>query len=253
MTETKHKKGALSLVVGKAREFLRFARLRAGIYRGIRADIPADDNFGKALVALAQCQSFHNYVKIGTAHGLGSTKRIADILLSRPDSCCLWSLEASRLNHTVAVHNWQNADLRGRLILIHGTIAADNMMTWEEVQADPIYQGGNHTYTFDSYHKYKKVADDAPDAMSHLPPDIDVLLLDGGELHSYGEYRALAGRAKIICLDDSFSVIKNRRVREEMLADDKWQIVIDNPQDRNGWCIFCRPEYLAIVKSILPQ
>lgn len=253
MTENeqpKNPKSPLSLAAGKVREFLRFARLRAGMYDTKQADIVKTDNFGKAIAALARCGNFANYVEIGTAHGLGTTKIIADELLARSDSCRLWTVEASRLHHTIAVRNWRNADLRGRLIFIHGAIAADDMMTWDEVQADPVYRDGNHLYTYDSYHKYKKVADGAPDAAAHLPRDIDVLLLDGGELHSYGEYRALAGRAKVVCLDDSFTVIKNRRVREEMLADDKWQTVADKPDERNGWCIFCRRELSETVSRL---
>lgn len=253
MTTNKYKRGVLSLAAAKVREVLRFVRLYAGVYHNSRGggDIPADDNFGKALVALAQSQRFHNYVEVGTAHGLGSTKRIADVLLSRPDSCCLWSVEVFRFVHAVAVRNWRNTDLRGRLILIHGAVAPDGIMPWNEVIADSAYRPDANVYSPATYEKVKQSANDAPDAMVHLPQEIDVLLLDGGELHSYGEYRALAGRAKIICLDDSATAIKNRRVREELLANDEWKVVIDKPQERNGWCIFCRREYVETITPIL--
>ena len=241
-------KSPLSLAVGKVRECLRFVRLRLGMYSGNRADVIDTDTFGKVLTALAQCRRFVNYVEIGTAHGLGTTKLIADALFARPDGCCLWSVESDAFVYSVAIRNWRNTNLRGKLIFIHGAVAADAVMTWDEIQAEPEYKPETHDYFRALYEKDKNIAK-APEAMLHLPQDIDVLLLDGGLFYSYGEYRALADRAKVICLDD-ICVIKNRRVRAEMLESDKWVLAADNPQERNGWSVFCRREYLATIAEI---
>ena len=241
-------KSPLSLAVGKVRQFLRFVRLRLGMYSGNRADVIDTDTFGKVLTALAQCRRFVNYVEIGTAHGLGTTKLIADALFARPDSCCLWTVESYDLAYSVAIRNWRNTNLRGKLIFIHGAVAADAVMTWDEIQAEPEYKPETHDHFRNMYEKNKNIAK-APAAMPHLPQDIDVLLLDGGDFYSYGEYRALADRAKVICLDDS-CIIKNRRVRAEMLDSDKWVLAADNSQERYGWSVFCRPELLETIASL---
>ena len=246
MTNTQRKKGAVSLAAAKARNFFRFVRLRAGIYRGWRADIANEHTLGKVLAALADCQHFRNYVEIGTAHGLGSTKVIGEKLLARSDSCCLWTVEAVSFLHAVAVRNWRDTDLRGRVIFVHGAVAADAMMTYDEVLADANYKADKNDYSLASYENNKAAADNAPDAMPHLPNEIDVLLLDGGEFNSYGEYRALAGRSKVICLDD-VAVIKNRRVREELLTSDEWVLAAEKTDERHGWSVFCRPEWQGIV------
>ena len=238
------KKSAASAAAAKVRGVLRLVRLRTGIYPKRRADIGSEHTFGSALAALAECKRFSKYVEIGTAHGLGSTKIIADILLARDDSCCLWTVEAVPFMHAVAVGNWRDTDLRGRVIFVHGAVAAGGMMTWDEVREhypDKIDLPG--------YEHHKAIADNAPDAMPRLPEEIDVLLLDGGELYSYGEYRALEGRAQVICLDDIHN-IKNRRVREEMLASDKWGLAAEDAEERNGWSVFCRREWQDTVASV---
>lgn len=239
------------MAMAKVREFLRFLRLGAGVYKGSGGEVSTGENFGKALAALAGCREFHNYVEIGTAHGLGSTKRIADVLLARPDDCRLWTVEAFRFAHAVAARNWRDVDLRGRVVFVHGTVAAAAMMTYDEVCADANYQPSEHVYSFASWEKNKLAVDSAPDALPHLPKEIDVLILDGGEFGSYGEYRALESRAKVICLDDSVTAIKNRRVREELIASGEWVLAAEKATERNGWSVFCRREWQDTVTPIL--
>lgn len=239
----------LFAMVARVHEFFRFVRLRTGLYKRQRADIVASSDFGKALSVLSACSQFSVYVEIGTAHGIGSTKRIMDALLARPDDCCLWSVESMRFMHSVATKNWQSVDTRGRLTLVHGTVApASEMMTWDEVRADPAF---SDSYIFSTYAGNVQTQSKAPDANPHLPKDIDVLLLDGGEFSSYAEYKALAACAKVICLDDAHTAIKNRRVREELLAADEWQIIVDVAKERNGWSLFCRPELSALLTDAL--
>lgn len=244
-------KKSLSSTVAVLREKLRFFRFRMGWYKKMRRDISHDETFGRILTALATCPQFSNYVEIGTAHGLGSTQPIVNGLLSRSDECCLWSLESVSFLHAMAVKNWQDVNTRKHLILLHGTATpADQMMTWEDVLNDPNYDSSKNVLSFSSYQKNRRTQSTAPDAMPHLPAEIDVLLLDGGEFSSYGEYKALGGRAKIICLDDSFSAIKNRRTREDLLNDKEWTCTVDKPKERNGWSVFCRKEFSHLLTDL---
>ncbi len=245
-------KNAASRAAGVLRESLRYLRLWAGMYSRRRADVASGEGFGAALAALASCRRFSRYVEIGTAHGLGTTKLITDALLARPDDCRLWTVESHRFTYQVAVRNWRGAETRGRLVLIYGAATGvGDMMQWEEICADPNYDETKSVYSFSSYEKGKAAQQNAPDAKPLLPEEIDVLLLDGGEFSSYGEYKALAGRAKVICLDDSHRAIKNRRVREELLAAEEWAAAADMPNERNGWSVFCRRELLETVAPLL--
>ena len=242
-----------NIVIAAFRDWLRLLRVRAGLYASnAGGDISADGNQGATLAALAACPQFSRYVEIGTAHGIGSTKRIMNELLARTDECRLWSLESVRFIHAIAERNWKDADTRGRLVLLHGTAAsADTMMTWEEVQNDPNFAAKSDMYKR-GYEKNRAAQNSAPDAMPHLPAEIDVLLLDGGEFSSYAEYKKLGERAKVIFLDDSFSAIKNRRVREELLCANGWKIAADFPNERNGWAVFCRAEIYETVAPLMP-
>lgn len=239
----------LSTVVAGVREFFRFVRLRTGLYKKRRVDVLASSDFGKALAALSACRQFSAYVEIGTAHGLGSTKCIMDALLARPDDCHLWSVESVRFMHAVAVRNWRSVDTHERLTLVRGTVApAAEMMTWDEARADPAF---SDFYTYSDYRRKVKTQSDTPDANPYLPKDIDVLLLDGGEFTSYAEYKRLAARAKVIFLDDAQTAIKNRRVRQEMLASGEWKTIIDVAGERNGWGVYCRPEFNNLLTDML--
>ena len=93
---------------------------------------------------------------------------------------------------------------------------------------------------------------ESPDAKPHLPTEIDVLILDGGEFSSYGEFKALGEKARVICLDDSHRAVKNRRVREDLAASNEWYALVDRPDERNGWSIFCRKELFEFMRPIMP-
>lgn len=81
-----------------------------------------------------------------------------------------------------------------------------------------------------------------PYALPIIPPEIDLLLLDGGEWSSHVEYEKLKHRSKIIALDDTHACksIKNCDARLDML-DYGWTCLADELDDRNGWFIGRRP------------
>ena len=243
------KKGFWSLRALAIRERLRFLRLRVGLYKKPeRGEVVRAENFGAALAKIAACRRFSKYVEIGTATGLGSTKTIMDELLARPDECRLWTIESVRFMHTCAVENWRGIDTRGRLALIYGAATpASEMMTWEEAAAEPHAAPLLH-----AYEKNRITHAESPDAKPHLPTEIDVLILDGGEFSSYGEFKALGKKAKVICLDDSHRAVKNCRVREDLAASDEWRALADRPDERNGWSIFCRKDLFEFMRPIMP-
>ena len=72
-----------------------------------------------------------------------------------------------------------------------------------------------------------------------LPEKIDVLILDGGEFTTYAEYLLLKDRTRVLVCDDS-SKYKCEKIREELLADESYETLIDAPTQRNGFCAFAR-------------
>lgn len=76
----------------------------------------------------------------------------------------------------------------------------------------------------------------------HLPDQIDLLLLDGGEFTSDADFLALGYRAKVIALDDTHpdKSVKNTYANTKLLQAG-WNFLRGNAQDRNGWAIWGRP------------
>ena len=82
--------------------------------------------------------------------------------------------------------------------------------------------------------------------ISHIN-DVDVIILDGGEYTTYGDYSTLMTKEpKIIILDDS-NVFKCMKIREELLNNPEWKLLKENLNDRHGWSIFVKREYENIL------
>ena len=221
-----------------------------------RGEVDGESEMGKCLRALARTPEFVRYVEIGTATGLGSTLRLMEGILSRGDNAALWSVECVPLLRDIAENNWRGRETGGRLRLIYGSVVrADEIMSPEEAQAHPLCAGkdGGEVRDFVSraYPKNREAVAAAPDALKLIPDDIDVLILDGGEFSSSAEFEKLRNRARVIVLDDSHRAIKNYHVREELQGDAEWRMIVERPDDRNGWCVFCRAGSEDIVRNAL--
>jgi hypothetical protein len=73
--------------------------------------------------------------------------------------------------------------------------------------------------------------------------DIDIIILDGGEYTTYGDYTVLVKKEpKVIILDD-VAVYKCREIRKELLDDPKWNLLKEDLTDRHGWSIFINKKY----------
>jgi len=47
------------------------------------------------------------------------------------------------------------------------------------------------------------------------------------------------GKLKYIFLDDT-NVLKNEKVRQELLESPEWTLLKENTNDRNGWSVFVK-------------
>ena len=198
---------------------------------------------GEAIYALSNDKDNMIFVETGTWNGQGSTKCIMDALFKRDDESVLYSIESHRIFYDQARQYWDPIIAmykREKLKLILGRIIEPSeVMTIEEVEAGEVqlshpdwrdWHAGDMRYYNEA--ECLNVCDD-------LPEKIDVLLLDGGEFSSYAEYLRLKDRTKIILLDDS-NVLKNYKVKKELLSSDKWLLLLDYSHERNGFIGFQR-------------
>ena len=200
---------------------------------------------GLVLYKLAKDTDNQVFVEIGTWNGRGSTQCIMEPLLQRIDDCVLYSLEVNREFHNFAKETW-NRKLRrygtsasAKLKLIWGHVIEDeddNVPTLAEVMKSE--------HSHDKWPQYYREFFDARDAgcpnvISEIPDKIDVLLLDGGEFTSYADYQTLKDRSKIIFCDDS-ARYKCEKVRAELLEDENFRTLYDEPDTRHGFCVFER-------------
>jgi hypothetical protein len=71
----------------------------------------------------------------------------------------------------------------------------------------------------------------------------DLVLLDGSEFTGEAEWPKVRG-AGVVALDDTMTY-KNYRVREWLLRDAEYQLVVDAPTVRHGYAIFVRRDHPA--------
>lgn len=159
-----------------------------------------NSEFGKMLTFLTR--KSQTIVEIGTWHGEGSTRCIAQGLV-RPDQR-FFTVESSR-------QMWERAKAKyndPRIAFLLGTVS-------------PM--------------------DDVPSVLDQIPPSIDLLLIDGGEYNGTQDFDALSGRSKVIALDDTAEHCHKGKVPRKRLFEYGWKVLADQPTDRNGWAVFERP------------
>ena len=200
--------------------------------------INIDSKFGEYLFNLASDKQYKTFLEVGTWNGQGSTKcLLSGILQNNPDAK-LYSLEANPNMFQQAKQFWSGN--YKQLVLLNGSLHRE-LLSLDEIQNHPKF----HTLTIHG-DKYKTwLENDRRDMMTSdlilIPEEtIDVVVIDGGEFSGIGDWKVLKTKnPKIVCLDDS-SVVKSYSIREELLYSDEWDVIIDEPNDRNGFCIFKR-------------
>ena len=231
------------------REPLRRVRRVFGLQRQ-RADKHPETEFGRVLRLLGEQAMFSAYVEVGTAAGLGSTRSLMDGIARRGDGARLWSVECVRSMHFSAVRNWRRAEKKP--ILLHGVVAScGEMMTWEEVRRHPMFSADD--YSERRHRKMLAACSAAPPVLDSLPERIDVLTLDGGDFSGFADFQKLRPRARVIVLDNAHTGMKNYFALQELLGDNKWRLLLDRPDDHQGWCVFCREDMEGDLRTVFNQ
>lgn len=198
--------------------------------------------FGHALFLLAAIPQYKTYLEIGTWKGNGTTRCVVDGLLHRlqekKEEVHFWSLEANKQFQEEARKLWEPAALPF-LHLMYGKLHSDGLMSADEIKTHAYF---GHVKTHFELWYEQDVIDygRAPTInIDLLPPQIDVVILDGGEFCGYADWLAVKSKnPTVVCLDD-VGVMKNERVYKELKEDPIWELRVDR-QDRHGWAIFER-------------
>ena len=198
---------------------------------------------GELIYSLSSDKDNLVFVETGTWNGQGSTKCFMDALFKRNDDSILYSIESHKVYYDQAKHYWDPITFsykKEKLKLMLGRIIEpEDILSIEEIEASqvtPTHPDWKvwHATDIKFYNN-----PECKNINNELPKNIDVLLLDGGEFSSYAEYVNLKDRTKILLLDDT-NVLKNHKVKQEILLSDEWSLLLDYSNERNGFMAFHR-------------
>jgi hypothetical protein len=193
--------------------------------------INMDSSFGQAIAAISANPMYKKFCEVGSWNGLGSTRCFYEGIKHNPDAELI-SLEGNHEMYTVAASHWKDIP---QVKIVNGTLHR-NIMTDEEVISHPMYPRIREHYNL--YYQSEKEACLSTPLIT--VPKCDVILLDGGEFSTEGDWSVLYhSNLKVVMLDDTH-VIKTNRIYNELKKDFTWRLVYDTPNLRNGAAIFVR-------------
>ena len=188
-------------------------------------------SLGDFLMNVAKDTQYAKYLEIGTWSGMGSTRCFHLGFLERTGPFVFKSLECNKEKcEMAAMHYTEYPYIQ---ILNSTVVPASAIPSTDELKM--MFEGlVEHWHDVDM--------ENLATCTLLEDRDFDVVFLDGGEYTTYFEYNELVTKCPslrmIICDDTNMN--KCKKVREELLASADWKILVDRPDDRNGWCAFIK-------------
>lgn len=188
-------------------------------------------SLGDFLMNVAKDTQYAKYLEIGTWSGMGSTRCFHLGFLERTGPFVFKSLECNKEKcEMAAMHYTEYPSIQ---ILNSTVVPASAIPSTDELKM--MFEGlVEHWHDVDM--------ENLATCTLLEDRDFDVVFLDGGEYTTYFEYNELVTKCPslrmIICDDTNMN--KCKKVREELLASADWKILVDRPDDRNGWCAFIK-------------
>lgn len=206
--------------------------------------IQLHSEFGSFLTEIVQDVRYKTILEVGTWKGNGTTRCIVEGLIKRfqrnpiPDFH-FYSLEANYQFYLEALALWLPEGLPF-LQLIYGKLHLNGLLTREQVQSHTKYDWVKTHFQLwfeKDVEDYKR----SPFIHPRLLPELDIVVLDGGEFCGYADWQAIKQRnPKIVCLDDII-VMKNCDVLAELECDNAWEKIAGS-DERHGWAVFKHKE-----------
>lgn len=184
--------------------------------------------FGNAIRFVVSQDKYRTFCEVGTWNGQGTTV----CLYTRRPGTHLYSIEGNPAMYASATRYWQG---KPGITLLYGTLHR-SILSREDVERHPRFPTIKEHYWL-HYAAEELVAQNAP-LVTVLP--CDVVLLDGGEFSTQGDWETLRHPGiKVVILDDT-QVMKTYAIYDELKSSLEWICLRDEPHDRNGWAIFER-------------
>jgi hypothetical protein len=186
--------------------------------------------FGNAIYKIAQNPQYTSFCEVGTWNGRGSTQCIYEGIRNR--DAVLYSIEGDKNMYAQAINVWKGVP---NVNLYYGTLHR-TIMSRDHIQKHPFFPRVADHYRI-HYDTEYTVSQNAPLV---VVPKCDVILLDGGEFSTQGDWETLYHPdLKVVILDDTLTM-KTHDIREQLLVDTNWKATYDSRSNRNGCCIFER-------------
>jgi len=193
--------------------------------------INMDSSFGRAIAEIAANPSYKKFCEVGTWNGLGSTRCIFEGLRHNPGAELI-SIEGNYEMYMSAKSHWEN---NPQVKVVNGTLHRD-IMAPADVTSHPLFFRVKDHYEL----YYESERESCLNTQLVSVPPCDVILLDGGEFSTEGDWKALYHPGlKVVILDDTH-VIKTNRIYNQLKTDFTWKTLYDTPTLRNGAAIFVR-------------
>ena len=193
-------------------------------------EIGSASSFGQALSETAS--SAPVIIEVGSGSGLGST---ACLVRGLQKEGRLYAIEAARERADACRANHSHDS---RVHVLHGVVSRDALMTRGQVLTHALFPAIEGHYD-QCYAKEAADYDSAPHVLDRLPKQCDMLVLDGGEFSSWGDWSVLKDtRPTWVALDD-VNVIKTSSIADELTVQG-WHETF-RTDERNGSSIFRRP------------
>lgn len=193
-----------------------------------------DSELGNEIYNICRNLKYSITFEVGTQNGQSSTVCVMNAIHNRPNTK-LYSLDMYLDQYNEAIDFWKDKDRYGRIDLMYGVLHHEILS--EEILKE-MYNGEIPLYT-QNYLPEKQALFTAPLIDISNISNIDVMILNGGEYTTRGDYDVLKlknPKAIILCL----SVHKCQDIRRELLEDNHWKLHKENLQEPNGWSIFLR-------------
>ena len=193
--------------------------------------INLDCEFGRMISMVAADTRYSTFCEVGTWNGMGSTRCFYDGLSKRGGGM-LYSIEGDPEMFKGAQRVWNQ---NPRVTLLYGTLHRD-ILSQGEIMAHPHFSKINDHYRL-WYPTELRTTKEAP--VVSVPP-CDVILLDGGEFSTRGDWKTLNhSELRVVFLDDT-QVIKTHDIYEALKQSVEWTCPAENQNERNGWAMFVR-------------
>jgi hypothetical protein len=196
-----------------------------------------------ALHTVAKRADVRRCLEVGTGGGEGSTLCIAKALAESGGS--LTSIELKPEHHAQVSAFYAGSGLPVRLeqgLTLSAEDYAPFEVYWPRVRETAVEakMPGAYREWYDEEVAYARTVRRRrvlQDVISAEAP-FDLVLLDGGEFLSNAEFYLVEPFVNgWLVLDDTNGAqcIKNAEARERLLMSPEWEIIVDEPDDRNGW------------------